>query len=66
MAIDLQQPLIKSPWHFIRKKGYGCNWTWETIQHYTFIQIEMEQQLVTRKNMDVNERDSSTLHLDRN
>ena len=59
----LQQPLIKSPWHFIRKKGYGCNWTRETIQYYTFIQIEMEQQLVIRKNMNL---DSSTLHLDRN
>ena len=18
------------------KKGYGCEWTWETIQHYTW------------------------------
>jgi len=21
--------------HFYCKKGYGCKWTWETIQRYT-------------------------------
>jgi hypothetical protein len=33
------------------KKGYGCTWTWETIQHYTYIQEK--EQLVVRKDMDV-------------
>jgi hypothetical protein len=21
--------------HKLVRKGYGCKWTWETIQHYT-------------------------------
>ena len=37
------------------KKGYGCKWTWETIQHYTQTQIKVKEQLVVRKKMDVNE-----------
>jgi len=37
------------------KKEYGCDWTWETIHHYTQTQIEVKQQLVARKNMDVTE-----------
>ena len=39
------------------KKGYGCKWTWETIQHYTRTQIQVKEQLVVRKNMDVNEHE---------
>ena len=37
------------------KEGYGCKWTWETIQHYTWTQIKVKEQLVVRKDMDVNE-----------
>ena len=29
---------------FIGKKGYGCKWTWETIQHYTWTQIKVKEQ----------------------
>jgi hypothetical protein len=36
------------------KKGYGCKWTWETIQCYTWTQIKEWEQLVVRKDMDVN------------
>ena len=36
------------------KKGYGCKWTWETIQHYTWTQIQVKEQLVVRKGIDVN------------
>ena len=25
------------------KKEYGCDWTWETIQHYTQTHIEVEK-----------------------
>ena len=39
------------------KKGYGCKWTWETIQHYTQTQIKVKEQLVVRKDMDVNEHE---------
>ena len=35
------------------KKEYGCDWTWETIQHYTQTHIEVKEQLVVRQNMDV-------------
>ena len=35
------------------KKEYGCDWIWKTIQHYTQTQIEVKQQLVVKKNMDV-------------
>ena len=37
------------------KKGYGCKWTWETIQHYTLTQIKVQEHRVERKVMDVNE-----------
>ena len=39
------------------KKGYGCKWTWDTIQHYTRTQIQVKEQLVLRKDMDVNEHE---------
>jgi hypothetical protein len=37
------------------KKRYGCKWTWESTQHYTKTQINVKEQLVVRKDMDVNE-----------
>ena len=39
------------------KKGCGSKWTWETIQHYTQTQIEVTEQLIVRKNRDVNEHE---------
>ena len=39
------------------KKEYGCKWTWETIQHYTSTEIKVKEQVVVRKNMDVNEHE---------
>jgi hypothetical protein len=39
------------------KKGYGCKWTWETIQHYTYTQIKAKEQRVVRKDIDVNEHE---------
>jgi hypothetical protein len=39
------------------KKAYGCKWTWETIQHYTQTHIKVKEQLVVRKDMDVNEHE---------
>ena len=39
------------------KKRYGCKWTWETIQHYTRTQIQLKEQFVVSKNMDVNEHE---------
>jgi hypothetical protein len=39
------------------KKGYGCKWTGETIKHYTYIQIKVKEQLVVRKDLDVNEQE---------
>ena len=39
------------------QKGYGCKWTWETIQHYTLTQIKVKEQLVIIKNMDANEHE---------
>ena len=39
------------------KKEYGCDWTWETIQHYTQTQIEVKEQFIVRQNMDVNEHE---------
>ena len=39
------------------KKGYGCKWTWETIQYYTLTQIIEKEQLVVIKDMDVNEHE---------
>jgi hypothetical protein len=31
------------------KKGYGCKWTWEITQSYTYTQIKVKEQLVLRK-----------------
>jgi hypothetical protein len=39
------------------KKGYGCKWTWETIQQYTWTQIQVKEQLVVRKDIDINEHE---------
>jgi hypothetical protein len=39
------------------KKGYRCKWTRETIQHYTYTQIKVKEQLVVRKDIDVNEHE---------
>jgi lipoate-protein ligase B len=39
------------------KKGYRCIWTWETIQHYTETQIKVKEQLVVRKDIDVNKHE---------
>ena len=36
-------------------KIYGYKWTWETIRHYTETQIKVNEQLLVRKDMDVNE-----------
>jgi hypothetical protein len=38
-------------------KGCGCKWTWETIQQYTWTQIKVNEQLVVRNDMDVNEHE---------
>ena len=38
-------------------KEYGCTWTWETVQHYTWTQMKVKVQLVVIKNMDVNEHE---------
>jgi hypothetical protein len=40
------------------KKGSGCKWTRETIKHYTYIQIKVKEQLVVRKDLDVNEKET--------
>ena len=42
------------------KKGYGCKWKWETIQFYTWTQIKVKEQLLVRKDMDVNEHERLT------
>jgi len=39
------------------QKGYGGKWTWETIQHYTWTQIQVKEQFVVRMDMDVNENE---------
>jgi hypothetical protein len=39
------------------KKGYGCKWTWRTIQNYTLTKLIVQEQLVVRKDMDVNEHE---------
>jgi hypothetical protein len=39
----------------LSKKGYGCKRTRETVQHYTQTHIKVKEQLVVRKDMDVNE-----------
>ena len=30
--------------HLTTKKGYGCRWTWKTIKHYTWTQIQVHKQ----------------------
>ena len=37
--------------------GNACKWTRETIQHYTWIQIKVKEQLVVRKEMNINEQE---------
>ena len=49
--------MILGNFTFLSKKGYGCKWTWETIQLYTWTQIKVKEQLVVRKDMDVNEHE---------
>jgi hypothetical protein len=39
------------------KKGYWCRWTWLTIRHYTYTQIIVKEQLVVRKDIDLDEHD---------
>jgi hypothetical protein len=39
------------------KKGYRCKLAWETIQHYTSTQIKVNEELVVRKDIDVNEHE---------
>jgi hypothetical protein len=39
------------------KTWYGCKWTWETTQHYTYTQIKVKEQLVVRHDIDVNEHE---------
>jgi hypothetical protein len=36
---------------------HGCKWKLETIQYYTWKQIKVMEQLVIRKDMDVNEHE---------
>ena len=54
------------------KKEYGCDWTWETIQHYTQTHIEVEEHErlcnITRRHKlkERNMRDYPTLHVDTN
>ena len=31
----LHSDMYKSKGTACSKKGYGCKWTWDTIQHYT-------------------------------
>ena len=38
-------------------KEYGCKWTRETTQHYTYTQMKVKKRLVVIKNMDVNEQE---------
>ena len=40
------------------KKGYGCKWARETIQHYTYTHIKVKEQLIAIKDMDVNEHET--------
>ena len=48
----------------ISKKRYECNWTLDTIPHYTETLINVKEQLVVRNDMDVNEHETS--HWDTN
>jgi len=44
------------------KKGFGCKWTWETIEHDTRTQIQAKEQLEVRKDMDLNEHERLSKH----
>jgi hypothetical protein len=47
-----------TPISFLTTSGsFTSIWTWETIQHYTRTQIQVKEQLVVRKDMDVNEHE---------
>jgi hypothetical protein len=37
------------------KKGYGCRWKWDTIEHFTKTQIRLKEQLVVRNDMGVDD-----------
>ena len=60
----------------ISKKGYGCKWTWETIQLYISTQISNKEygykwtydtiQLYTWTHIKVNIWHHPTLHMDTN
>ena len=41
----------------ISKKGCGCKRTRETTQHYTWTHIKVKEQLLVRKDIDVNEHE---------
>jgi hypothetical protein len=47
--------------HYVKEqlvvKRIWCKWTCETNQHYTKTQIKVNEQLVVRKDIDVNEHD---------
>ena len=47
-----------------KKERYGCKWTWKTIQRYTETYIQVKEQLVVRKDMDVIGHETSKVHLD--
>jgi hypothetical protein len=48
----------KQAWHCIDPTMLNvCKWTCETNQHYTKTQIKVNEQLVVRKDIDVNEHD---------
>ena len=43
----LKKKLIQAIFMYIlclNKKGYGCKWTWQTVQHYTWTQIKVKKQ----------------------
>jgi hypothetical protein len=48
IAIVILQLVVKRIW---------CKWTCETNQHYTKTQINVSEQHVVRKDIDVNEHD---------
>jgi hypothetical protein len=41
----------------LNKKEYRCKWMWETVQHYTKTHIKVKEQLVVRKDIDVNDHE---------
>jgi uncharacterized membrane protein len=42
---------------FCSTKGYWCRWTRVTIQHYTYIQNQVKEHFVVRKDIDVDEHE---------